>query len=79
MTPTSSEAEIKLLSSSEIPNVGTSHSETDNFHNAARASVIYTLQLATWLFVQPHKRYPISDHHSSSNAHRLVHRLAAKV
>jgi hypothetical protein len=58
--------------------VGTSHRQTDNSHSPARAGDIYTLQLATWLSVQPQKRYPISDHHSNK-VHWSVRRLAAKV
>jgi hypothetical protein len=50
-----------------------------NSHSVARADDIYTLQLATWLSVLPHKRYPITDHHSSSNVHLLARRPAARV
>jgi hypothetical protein len=51
--------------------VGTSHS-------VASAGNAYTLQLATWLSVLPHKRYPITDH-NNSNGHSLTCHPAAKV
>jgi hypothetical protein len=42
------------------PTVHLPQCKTDNPHIVARAGDIYTLQLAAWLSVHPHKCYPIS-------------------
>jgi hypothetical protein len=48
-------------------------------HSVARAGNIHTPYLAAWLSVHQHKRYQISAHRKSPNAHWLAHLLVGMV